>query len=418
MRLTLPQNQNYSCHGCGGCCWLYEVVLTEQERQRIIEQNWTPADGIPAGTRLFRRIGGPFSRRWCLARRPDGACIFLNEKGLCRIHARFGEPAKPLVCRLFPFVLYPAGDSTAVSLRFSCPSVAGSRGIPISERRGEIEEFCRLGATADAPNPPPISRKQQLDWPDTLRIVTALHGMFAADAGDETPLALRVIHALFVAEMIGQATFDKVRGDRLGELMDTLISAAPAETTTDLEEVDAPLAAARVQLRMLVAQYAPRHPLTVVGLRYRAAAAAARVRMTRGQGMTPQLHPGLPPVAFDDLERDRGCSSPEIDALFARYFQGRLQGMSFCGRACYGLNVSEGFMRLMLTYPVLLYLTRWSTIGQGRESATAADAELAVTLVDHKHGYSPLLGSRSVARMARWLAQNAQVKYLSAWYAR
>jgi hypothetical protein len=134
--------------------------------------------------------------------------------------------------------------------------------------------------------------------------------------------------------------------------------------------------------------------------------------------MTPQLHPGLPPVSFDAIEEARQCSTPEIDALFARYFQGRLQGMSFCGRACYGLSVSEGFMRLMLTYPVLLYLTRWSALGQGRATANAADAELAVTLVDHKHGYSPLLGSRSVARMARWLVRNRQIQSLSAWYAR
>lgn len=414
--LILPENQNYSCHGCGGCCWLYEVVVTGEERQRIIDQGWSQNDDIPAGTKLFRRAGGPFSRHWCLARRPDGACIFLNEKGLCRIHAKFGEPAKPLVCRLYPFVLYPVGDRIAVSLRFSCPSVAGNRGVPIGERRAEIMEFCRLGAAAPALQPPPISRGQHLDWPDTMHIVARLRSVLAGDGS--TPLALRVTHALFMAEMLGRAKFDKVRGERLAELLDALVQALPEETVTGLDQAAAPLAPAKVQLRMLVAQYAPRHPLMVVGLGYRARAAAARLRMVRGQGMTPQLHEGVPPVAFDDLEKPRQCSRPEIDALFARYFQGRLLGMSFCGPACYNLGVSEGFVRLMLTYPVLLYLTRWSAIGQGRDAATVSDAELAVTLVDHKHGYSPLLGSASVARMARWLMQNRQIQALSAWYAR
>ena len=412
--LILPENQNYSCHGCGGCCWLYEVVVTEEERQRIIGQGWSQSDGIPAGRKLVRRTGGIFSRRWALARRSDGACIVLNEKGLCRIHAKFGEPAKPLVCRLYPFVLYPVGDRIAVSLRFSCPSVAGSRGIPIREHRAEITEFCQLGAAAPTFGPPAISRGEKLDWPDTMSVVARLGSLLAGDGS--TPLALRVTHALLVAEMLGQAKFDKVRGERLEELLGTLVEAVPEETARGLDP--APLAPAKVQLRMLVAQYAPRHPLMVVGLGYRARAAAARLRMVRGQGMTPQLHEGLPPVAFDDLEKPRQCSHPEIDALFARYFQGRLQGMSFCGPACYGLGVSEGFVRLMLTYPVLLYLTRWSAIGQGRSAASVSDAELAVTLVDHKHGYSPLLGSGSVARMARWLMQNRQIQALSAWYAR
>jgi lysine-N-methylase len=191
---------------------LYEVVLTDEERQRIIDQNWTASDGIARGTRLFQRAGGLFSPRWALARQADGACIFLNEKGLCRIHAKFGEPAKPLVCRLFPFVLYPAGNRVAVSLRFSCPSAAGSRGKPIRERRSEIEEFVRLGATAEAKDPPAISRGERLDWPDTLRIVTRLAEMLGGDEAGEALLPLRVIHASFVAQMLGQAKFEKVRG--------------------------------------------------------------------------------------------------------------------------------------------------------------------------------------------------------------
>lgn len=415
--LSLPVNQNWSCQGCGGCCWLHEIVVTDEERQRIIAQNW--AEVFPAGTRFFQRAGGLFSGRQALARRPDGACIFLDEKGLCRIHAKFGEPAKPLVCRLYPFVLYPAGNKVAVSMRFSCPSAAGSRGKPIAEHRADIEEFCRLGATSPATEPPEVSRGQQLDWPDTLHIVRRLAGLLAGDGESAaTPLPLRVIHALFVVQMIGRATFDKVRGERLDELLDTLVQVAPAETVSDLDAVDEPMAAGKVQLRMLVPQYAQRHPLTIVGLGYRARAAGARMRMARGTGLTPQLHAKLPPVPFAELEKPMQGSRPEVDALFARYYQGRLLGMNFCGAACYRLSVSEGAMRLLLTYPVLLYLARWSAVGEGRTAVSADDAELAVTLVDHKHGYSPLLGSRSVRRMAHWLERNQQIQALSAWYTR
>lgn len=417
--LILPQLQNWSCRGCGDCCHLHEIPVTDEERQRITDQNWAPADGIPANTPLFRRSAG----RWCLSRRPDGACIFLNDKGLCRIHAKFGELAKPLPCRLFPYVLYPLANSVTVSLRFSCPQAAASRGTPISERKAEIQEFCRLGAVADAPEPPPISRRHRLDWPDTLRIITRLHGMLACDddaigaSAEGTPLALRLIHALFLTDTLAQTNFAKARGQALDEWLDAIVQAAPAKTVASLAQVPAPLAPAKLQLRMLVAQYAPRYPLTVVGLGYRLRAALDRLRMTRGRGSTPQLHASLPPVPFDDIDKPRQCFHPDIDALFARYFQTRLMGLTFCGPACYGLDLCQGFTRLALTYPVLLYLTRWSAIAAGRPSATPADAALAVTLVDHKHGYSPRLGSSSIARMTRWFQQADQLAPLCAWYA-
>ena len=53
----------------------------------------------------------------------DDACVFLNEQGKCRIHAKFGGPAKPLACQVYPFTLNPAGDHWQVGIRFACPSV-------------------------------------------------------------------------------------------------------------------------------------------------------------------------------------------------------------------------------------------------------------------------------------------------------
>ena len=38
------------------------------------------------------------------ARGPDERCIYLGDRGQCRIHAALGPEAKPLVCRLFPLV--------------------------------------------------------------------------------------------------------------------------------------------------------------------------------------------------------------------------------------------------------------------------------------------------------------------------
>jgi lysine-N-methylase len=127
--ISLPTIQNWSCHNCGGCCRQHAIAITAEEHQRITAQNWTPQDGIPAGRPIFERVGIlPWSKWYRLGHQPDGACVFLDERGLCRIHAKFGEAAKPLACRIYPYAFHPAGRKVVVSLRFSCPSVAANRG--------------------------------------------------------------------------------------------------------------------------------------------------------------------------------------------------------------------------------------------------------------------------------------------------
>ena len=136
LRLVLPVLQNWSCHNCSGCCRQHQIEITDVERQRIVDQKWTEADGVAPGKAVVRSGGGLFGpARYTLGHQPDGACVFLNENGLCRIHAKFGELGKPLACRVYPYAFHPAGKSVAVSLRFSCPSVVMNAGRPVSQQQ-------------------------------------------------------------------------------------------------------------------------------------------------------------------------------------------------------------------------------------------------------------------------------------------
>ena len=104
----LPVLQNWDCHVCGTCCKEYQVNLTKEERKRIEAQGWD-RDKDLGGFAPFVRHGPPWARKYFLRRR-DGGCVFLSEAGRCRIHERFGAEAKPLACRLYPFVLVPTDD--------------------------------------------------------------------------------------------------------------------------------------------------------------------------------------------------------------------------------------------------------------------------------------------------------------------
>src|SRR5688500_7618748 len=196
--IPLPMVQRWSCHSCGNCCRHHQILITDDERQRILDQKWTAADGVPVGEAAFGRIGGQYR----LAHQKDGACVFLDADNRCRIHSKFGESAKPLACRVYPFAFFPTGEkSVGLGLRFDCPSVAGNRGAPLSEQGRALQALRDLIVPKDAEKrtPPWIAaRGGRLDWDDTLRIVAGLRGIVCETEGD-TPLPLRLVHALFVA---------------------------------------------------------------------------------------------------------------------------------------------------------------------------------------------------------------------------
>ena len=85
----------------------------------------------------------------------------------CRLQERFGADVKPFVCRLFPFVLIPAGNHWRVGMRFSCPSAAANRGRPVADAEKDLVHLSRLleqhvGRSADSAPPPLLQAGQQL----------------------------------------------------------------------------------------------------------------------------------------------------------------------------------------------------------------------------------------------------------------
>src|SRR5438552_13351854 len=154
----LPVLQNWDCHGCTNCCRKFIVHVTDEERRRIAEQGWESEPEL-GGVPLFAREGPWWARRHHLTHQPDGACVFLSEQGRCRIHERFGADAKPLACRLYPFILVPAGDHWRVGLRFACPSAAANKGRVLAAHAHDLDRYAAAVARQEgletAPQLPP-----------------------------------------------------------------------------------------------------------------------------------------------------------------------------------------------------------------------------------------------------------------------
>lgn len=413
----LPTLQNWSCHNCGGCCRQHAIYITPEERARIEKQNWTAADGVPGP--LFVTEGGWFrGRRTRLAHQADGGCVFLDGKGLCRIHAKFGEPAKPLACRIYPYAFHPSGKSVVVSLRYSCPSVVSNRGATLKAQEKDLKELARLVVPegGEQMRPPAVSESVHLEWPDFWRLVAGLDATFA-DRG--VPLVGRIVQAVEWVTHIGQANFEKIRGDRVDELVDVLRQAV-AEQMPPLDQISEPSSLGRVNFRLLCAQYARKD--TELDLRSgwsgRWRLLRTALAFTRGTGTIPPLQPVFRPVPFPQLENPFGPLPSDADEILTRYFRVKIQGLHFCGPAYYGVPFVEGFWSLALVYPVVLWLARWLAASDSRTSLTAADIEGALAIADHHHGYADIFGSSSFRSRVRFMAQKGDIGKLAVWYSR
>lgn len=417
--LDLPVFQNWSCHNCSGCCRQHQIEITPEEKARIEKQRWTEKDGIPPGQPLFQSVGPIWNRRTVLAHQPDGACVFLNEEGLCRIHAKHGEAAKPLACRVYPYALHPAGKKVAVSLRFSCPSVVANLGTPLKDNVKEIKTIAAMVVPeyAGELSPPKINARESVSWQDFQQFIAALDRTIAAT---DAPIGLKLCRALGWVKLIENAKFEKIQGPRLKEFLELITEAASMEADATIagSPPKEPSKTGRLHFRMLTAQYARKDTATEVatGWKGRLKLLRSALRFARGKGNIPAMQKAFREVPFADLEKVSRELPQGAEEIFTRYFRVKIQGLHFCGRAYYDLPLAEGFQSLALMYPIVIWLARWLAVGEGRDHLTVEDISQALAIADHHHGYSLALGTRTARARIRQLSQLNDITRLCQWY--
>jgi lysine-N-methylase len=347
--------------------------------------------------------------------------VFLGDKGRCRIHERFGYETKPLPCRLFPFVLVPAGDHWNVGLRFACPSAAENKGRPLPDHHNELVEFAARLAEREglkprpdgALTPPPrLHGRRCVDWPDLQRIVQSLLTLLR---NRRDPMERRLRKCLALADQMRKARLDNFRGGRLAELLGVLRGAVDADTPANPMTLPAPGWVGRLLFRQAAALYTRKDHGPNRGLagRGRIALLRAAWRFARGQGPVPRLHGGLPETAFEDLEKPRGPLPPAAEEVLERYYTIKVGSLQFCGPASFGLSFWEGFEALALTFPVTLWVARAFPDGP-RERAVMK----ALTVVDDHVGFNRVLGTARQRLGFQILARGGELARLIAWYSR
>ncbi|MBM4006755.1 MAG: YkgJ family cysteine cluster protein [Planctomycetes bacterium] len=404
---AIPE-QRYSCHGCGECCRDFTIELRGEDFERVAAQGWE------------RELGEPFwidfaGRRW-LRQREDGACVFLGEGGKCGIHARFGLEAKPIACQLFPFTFAPGPMDARVGVSFACGSVRRSLGAGLPTH---LQEVRRMQASL----PEASAREQSADLGSGLagsleecEIVAQRLDRWLA----EHALApnIRWEGFMFLSQSLRNADLARVRGERLGELLDTLAAHAPAELQA--LEVKSPSRRANRMLRQAVFARVEDPKIGSLMRVGRLRSVLSQWRRSRtwasGRGVAPGIA-GWPAVHFSGVQQVRGLfagsESSQIDELFQRWIRASILGGRAWGSGLYGLPVNEGVAFLALNVLCAAWLARAHASALGRDAPTLEDASVAVGRVDRSSGRARWLGSRGERLRVQWLAHTASLLSLA-----
>ena len=422
--LRLPTIQNWSCHSCGECCRRHVVEITEAERQTILEQGWKDDDEFTEGTPVLVRDLGPFwNRRWRLGQKPDGACVFLDEAGLCRIHAKYGEPTKPLACRVYPYAFHPQGRQVTVSLRYSCPSVVENRGQRVADQQEVLQAMAREvvpeGITrAPAPG---LRRQGDLEWVPFRQFVHSLEELIAPA---DVPIATKLASAVRFVDLVSESRVDRLSSAQLVDFVEILRETSRSEVEAialggqgDSEPLSR---VGRLLFRMLAAQYARNDSLSNwrTGFWGRTRMLRVGVRFALGRDMVPSMQDIDQPVSFEQLERPFGGLTLAAEEMFSRYFRVKISGLQFCGRAFFGFGLIEGFRSLALVFPSMLWLARLMAAADGRDRLETADVAKAIELADHYHGYTPQFNRFQYRWQIAMLAHTGDISRAIAWYSR
>jgi len=411
---NLPVMQNWDCHSCSDCCRI-EAVITDLEKHRI-EALDLANDPEVAPKPWFAPVGRG-SKNWKLTHRPDGGCVFLTTGNRCRLQERFGADVKPFACRLFPFVLIPAGDHWRVGMRFSCPSAAANRGRPVADAEKDLVHLSRLleqhvGRSAGSAPPPLLQAGQQLSWPDVCRVVQVLVEI-VQDRSDRLERRLR--KCLAVARICRRTPLDGLRGDKVSKFLQAVRTAV--ETDVPREAVDLPppdRLFGSVLFRVLLAIFAgrDRNMNRATSIRRRLGRVLAGWRFVRGRGPVPRVNEFLPETSFEEVERCSG-TLPEIDDTLERFYVVKLNSLQFCGPPNFNLPLWAGLELLILTLPMILWLRRAFT-----DLPAVNAVEQAIQVVDDHFGGNPMLGFPHIQYLVHILAQRGELEKLVAWYSR
>ena len=425
------QGQKYSCHGCGSCCRDFTVQLTDTDLQKLNEQGWKE--------RLGQEYVVQFRGHSWLKQTDDGACVFLGDNGLCKVHAEFGLEAKPLACQFFPFMLSPNVRDTHVGISFACGSVVASKGADLESHRGDVRRMSEL-LPASAPMPVQLQGKLIASESEVATIETALEGWLRKK--NISP-AVRYQGLAWLITSLLQANLGNVRGEKFRQLVSTLSDAVEQE----LPLLDWPEPSPRAWKLLRQAVFTRIEDPKIGDLLKRGKVASVLGQWARsrkwavGKGISPKTT-GFSSVDFASFESTFGVfdtsttsigdstslsieaakntltdsqshDAEAMDDLLQRWIRATILGGRAWGSGLYGLPIDQGLGLIMVNLLTALWLARFHAAGRGAQRVSLLDLQVAVGRVDRTSGRAVWLATAGERLRVKWLSHSDSLRLLA-----
>ncbi len=408
--ITLKTDEYWDCHQCGVCCRGSIVPLSVADAKRLQSQQWDKEPEFANTPITVRHRAAASSLR--LAHRDDGTCVFLNEDGLCRIHAKFGIEAKPTVCQTFPLQLVPREKHAVLTIRRACPSAAADRGDSIASRLPNIKTLVRDGhLKADAPPPPLLKSGESRPW-QTVQTILGEAGELLRD--QRYPPVRRLVHVLQYASHLEAAKTKRLDDNQLAELARTLAELEPEESQPFFADQRPPKSHSKILLRRTAMVCARLHPECRHQPSWKARWELAQIawKVVRGKGTTPVFNNVFPPSTLEALEEPLGIKPAEIYEPLTRLIETNAESYLYALANRSGWSVIESIRGLALLFPVGMWLLRWQSYGR---EPTVDDMLQVVVMLDRSQGYTPLCGFAH-RQLISTLRFNEELERLVVWY--
>ncbi|MDK2971787.1 MAG: lysine-N-methylase [Candidatus Sumerlaeota bacterium] len=380
---AIPPDVRFSCTQCGDCCRSWNVLLGPGEAERIEGLDWAGREDALADVAVTAPVAAGKLTGRRLARRPGGACVFLGADNGCLIHRHFGEQAKPLLCRMYPFAFVRTGGRVAVDCSFACRSIARGSGEPLEVRTPEWLRLLEESPAAEA-NAPRLDAKRALK-PETLWELE--HGVAELLNVPELPFFVRLRCAMQFAELSANGDPEApMAGELRGALRSTLprrMAARPAEGTMNATQRALFLQEVYAHLNPPPEGEGPRQ------MREREWVAAGEA-FRDGRG-NPRVDGQELKVSWSDIRRvSLEAVGAAGEAVLARWLTAAVVGQRFRFAADEELPFGEAVARLALRYPMALWGAKALAAERGTASVGVEDLQQAIRLIDRAAGRIPL----------------------------
>jgi len=404
LSIHLPLYQRYDCRQCGYCCKDLVVNVTDAEREKIVKAGW---QSRIADEPIFIRYRFGGRRLYRLAKRPNGECVFLNDEGLCRLHAETGIGTKPLTCRIYPFTPRPSANGPRLDLRADCPSIAANKGRSLTVHAREIEQLTRESGIPGSSPHPAWHAGRQLSVAEFDSVITAFEGLLRKNS---LPVRTRLQAGCYLLDLLYTVRVHKVQDERFVELMELLSTAALEEAqqhTGTLSNTPARKPARLFRQWLFLHAIADDPKYLDTGPVKKLLRSWARYRQARrfaaGTGQVPRLVENWPTTTFETIDQIKPAPDETLEPL-CRSLRLKLDSHAFAGINYYNYDMISGLTALWLLPAVVGWFARLSAVSKKRDTLSADDVITGLRRAHHTYGISPVFARVSEKLRLRGLA--------------